>query len=80
MDPSVQEKQIALVFDFDGTVAPDVMLAPIFDMIGIEPGMFWEKTLNFWGDSEISQAIRKFPRVARVPELARANFRAGFCK
>lgn len=44
MNPSVQEKQIALVFDFDGTVAPDVMLAPIFDMIEIESGMFWEKT------------------------------------
>ena len=44
MDSGVPEKQIALVFDFDGTVAPDVMLAPIFDMIGIEPGLFWDRT------------------------------------
>ena len=44
MNPSVPEKQIALVFDFDGTVAPDVMLSPIFNMIGIEPGLFWDKT------------------------------------
>jgi len=44
MDSDVPEKQIALVFDFDGTVAPDVMLAPIFDMIGIEPGLFWDRT------------------------------------
>ena len=37
-------RQIALVFDFDGTVAPDVMLSPIFDLIGITPEEFWNKT------------------------------------
>ncbi|MQF67683.1 haloacid dehalogenase-like hydrolase [SAR202 cluster bacterium AD-802-F09_MRT_200m] len=44
MNHKMHNKQIALVFDFDGTVAPDVMLAPIFDMIGIKPGLFWDKT------------------------------------
>lgn len=44
MHSNFQKKQIALVFDFDGTVAPDVMLAPIFNMLGIEPGLFWDKT------------------------------------
>jgi phosphoserine phosphatase len=44
MNSSVLENQIALVFDFDGTVAPDVMLSPIFNMIGIEPGVFWNRT------------------------------------
>ena len=44
MDPNRPAKQIALVFDFDGTVAPDVMLSPIFNMIGIQPDLFWDKT------------------------------------
>ena len=44
MDPNMSEKQIALIFDFDGTVAPDVMLSPVFDMIGIDPGLFWDRT------------------------------------
>lgn len=37
-------RQIALVFDFDGTVAPDVMLSPIFDLIGITADQFWDRT------------------------------------
>ena len=44
MNPNRPAKQIALVFDFDGTVAPDVMLSPIFNMIGIQPDLFWDKT------------------------------------
>ena len=44
MSPNMTDKQVALVFDFDGTVAPDVMLSPIFNMIGINPDIFWEKT------------------------------------
>ena len=32
------------MFDFDGTVAPDVMLSPVFDMLGINPDLFWRKT------------------------------------
>lgn len=37
-------RQIALVFDFDGTVAPEVMLSPIFDLIGVTPEQFWDRT------------------------------------
>ena len=44
MNPNIADKQVALVFDFDGTVAPDVMLSPIFNMIGINPDLFWAKT------------------------------------
>ena len=44
MNCSVPENQIALVFDFDGTVAPEVMLSPIFRMIGLEPEVFRDKT------------------------------------
>ena len=44
MDTDIPAKQIALVFDFDGTVAPDVMLSPIFGMIGINADLFWDKT------------------------------------
>jgi hypothetical protein len=44
MNAAPPENQIALVFDFDGTVAPDVMLSPIFEMIGVAPGVFWAKT------------------------------------
>jgi len=41
---NITKKQIAMVFDFDGTVAPDVMLSPILDMIGIGSDFFWDKT------------------------------------
>ena len=44
MNRKIPGKQIALVFDFDGTVAPDVMLSPVFDMLGINPDLFWRKT------------------------------------
>ena len=44
MNRKMPGKQIALVFDFDGTVAPDVMLSPVFDMLGINPDLFWRKT------------------------------------
>ena len=44
MDPNIADKQVALVFDFDGTVAPDLMLSPIFNMIDINPDLFWAKT------------------------------------
>ena len=44
MDSITSSKQIALVFDFDGTVAPDVMVSPIFELLGINPEEFWRKT------------------------------------
>jgi len=44
MCTSMSSRQIALVFDFDGTVAPDVMLSPIFELLKIEPEAFWNKT------------------------------------
>ena len=50
MNPNMPAKQIALVFDFDGTVAPDVMLFPIFDMIGISSDLFWNKTRSLTED------------------------------
>ena len=50
MNPNMPDKQIALVFDFDGTVAPDVMLSPIFDKIGINPDLFWDKTRSLTED------------------------------
>jgi len=43
MNSNVPAKQIAMVFDFDGTVAPDVMLFPIFNKIGIDADFFWDK-------------------------------------
>ena len=38
------ENKIALVFDFDGTVSPNVMLSLIFDCKGISEDQFSEYT------------------------------------
>ena len=38
------KNKIALVFDFDGTVSPNVMLSLIFDSKGINEDQFWEYT------------------------------------
>jgi len=44
MNAKKSPRQVTVVFDFDGTVAPDVMLSQIFDLIGINPEEFWGKT------------------------------------
>ena len=68
MNPNMPAKQIALVFDFDGTVAPDVMLSPILNMIGIQPDQFWDKTRSLTEegyDREIAylQALFSYARI-----------------
>ena len=58
MQDPIGQNQIALVFDFDGTVTPDVMLMPVFHWLRISAEEFWEHTAQLVSqgyDRELAQ-------------------------
>ena len=71
----IGQNQVALVFDFDGTVTPDVMLMPIFHWLGIDAEEFWDHTAQLVSqgyDRELAY-LHSLSTIAKNKDLRLSN-------